>query len=75
MSIVCWQTILMKHHTLSFQKLRKMLQNLSSAAVVIGALRVNLGTLDQVNLTNSRQYISLITLSLLTLKAPRKKCI
>ena len=24
-----------------FQKLRKMLQNLSSAAVVIGALRVN----------------------------------
>ena len=32
--------ILMKYHTLFFQKLRKMLQNLSSAAVVIGALRV-----------------------------------
>ena len=60
---------------LIFSKIKKMLQNLSSAAVVIGALRVNLGTLDQVNLTNSRQYISLITLSLLTLKAPRKKCI
>ena len=30
----------MKYHTL-FLKLGKMLQNLSSAAVVIGALRVN----------------------------------
>ena len=34
------QTILMKHHTLFFPKLGKMSQNLSSAAVVIGALRV-----------------------------------
>ena len=42
MRIVCWQTILMKYHTFFFQKLRKMSQNLSSAAVVIGALRVNL---------------------------------
>ena len=33
--------ILMKYHTLFFRKLGKMLQNLSSAAVVIGALRVN----------------------------------
>ena len=34
--------ILMKYHTLFFfQKLGKMSQNLSSAAVVIGALRVN----------------------------------
>ena len=40
MRIVCWQTILMKYHTLLFQKLGKMSQNLSSAAVVIGALRV-----------------------------------
>ena len=34
--------ILMKYHTLIyfFRKLEKMLQNLSSAAVVIGALRV-----------------------------------
>ena len=31
----------MKHHALFFKKLRKMSQNLSSAAVVIGALRVN----------------------------------
>ena len=38
MRIVCWQTILMKHYILFFiRKLGKM----SSAAVVIGALRVN----------------------------------
>ena len=30
----------MKYHTFFFLKLGKMLQNLSSAAVVIGALRV-----------------------------------
>ena len=30
----------MKYHTLFFQKLGKMSQNLSSAALVIGALRV-----------------------------------
>ena len=40
MRIVCWQTILIKYHTF-FRKLGKMSQNLSSAAVVIGALRVN----------------------------------
>ena len=34
-------TILMKHHTLFFRKLGKMLQNLSSAAVVIGALNLS----------------------------------
>ena len=38
MRIVCWQTILMKYHTLLFSKIRKDAQNLSSAAVVIGAL-------------------------------------
>ena len=32
----------MKYHTLFFQKLGKMSQNLLSAAVVIGALRVNM---------------------------------
>ena len=31
----------MKYHTLFLLKIRKMLQNLSSATVVIGALRVN----------------------------------
>ena len=36
MRIVCWQTILMKYHTL----LGKMSQYLSSAAVVIGALSI-----------------------------------
>ena len=34
----------MKYHTLFLSKLGKMSQNLSSAAVVIGALRVNKGT-------------------------------
>ena len=42
MRIVCWQTILMKYHSLFFGKLREMSQKLSSAAVVIGALRVNI---------------------------------
>ena len=32
----------MKYHTLFFRKLEKMSQNLSSTAVVIGALRVNI---------------------------------
>ena len=40
MRIVCWQMILMKHHTLFFQKLGKMSQNMLSTVVVIGALRV-----------------------------------
>ena len=40
MGIVCWQTILMKYHTLFFSKTKTMSQNLSSAAVVIGTLRV-----------------------------------
>ena len=44
MKIVCWQTILMKYHILFFSKIKKDV-NLSSAAVVIGALRVNIGLL------------------------------
>ena len=40
MRIFSWQTILMKYNTLFFQKLGKMLQNSSSTAVVIGALRI-----------------------------------
>ena len=40
MRIVCWQMILMKNHTLFFRKLGKMSQNVSFAAVMIGALRV-----------------------------------
>ena len=40
MRIVYLQTILMKYHTLFFRKLGEMSENLSSAAVVIGALRV-----------------------------------
>ena len=45
MRIVCWQTILMKYHTLFFSKIGEVVANLSSAAVVIGALRVNYGIL------------------------------
>ena len=41
MTIFCQQTILLKYHALHFQKLGKMSQNLLSAAVVIGTLRVN----------------------------------
>ena len=41
MRIVCWQTILLKYHALFLSKLGKMSQNVSSAAVVIGALRVS----------------------------------
>ena len=40
MRIVCWQTILMKNHTF-FRKSGKMSQNISSAAVVIGTLKVH----------------------------------
>ena len=39
MRIVCWQTILMKYNTLILSKTEKDVENLSSAAVVIGALR------------------------------------
>ena len=49
MRIVCWQTILMKYHTLLFRKLGKMSQNLSSAAVVIGALRVKMTLTEPLN--------------------------
>ena len=40
MRIVCWHAILFKYQTLFFRKLGKISENLSSAAVVICALRV-----------------------------------
>ena len=48
------QTILVKYHTLFFQKLGKTSSNLSSAAIVIGALRVKTlkGKLTGVKLEN-----------------------
>ena len=46
----------MRHHTLFFRKLRKILQNLSSAEVVIGALR---------ELTNSQEAADLCVCHLL----------
>ena len=59
MKIVCLHTILMKYHSLFFRKLGKMSQNLSSAAVVIGALRVKilypiLKTVDPGQLASAR---------------------
>ena len=46
MRIVCWQTILMKIvYLIFFRKFGKMSKNLSSAAVVTGALRVKISTL------------------------------
>ena len=41
MRIVCWQTILMKYHSLLFSKIKKDVAKFASAAVVIGSLRVN----------------------------------
>ena len=41
MRIVYWQMILCNIIPYFFRKLGKMFQNLSSAAVLIGALRVN----------------------------------
>ena len=46
MRIVCWQTILVKCHALFCQKLGKMSQNLSSAAVLIGTLRFSKMTME-----------------------------
>ena len=42
MRIVCWQTILMKYHSLFLSKIRRDVAKFVSAAVVIGALRVKL---------------------------------
>ena len=52
----------MKHHTLFFRKLGKMSQNLSSAAVVIGPLRVKYtSTINFIN------CILLISIKLMTM--------
>ena len=53
MRIVSWQTILVEYQPYFFRKLRKMLQNLSSAAVVIGALRVKLSNIIVTILLNT----------------------
>ena len=55
----------MKNHTLFFQKLGKMSQNLSSAAVVIGALRVK----------NLRSYTTACCLSTIYFKVQQPKMI
>ena len=59
MRIVCWQTIIMKHHTLFFLKIGKMSQNLSSAAVVICVLMVKY--IHQLSLPQSDVWKELYT--------------
>ena len=56
MRTVCWQTILMKYHTLFLLKTRKDSQNLSSAAVVIGALRAKYSMTLKVDLLSIILY-------------------
>ena len=50
---ICWQTILMKYHTLFFS------QKLSSAAVVIGALKANRSISSQSLLTWIKMKINI----------------
>ena len=50
-----------------FRKLRKMSQNLSSAAVVIGALRVNYLSASDVR-TRDRNFCRVLTVCLLVTK-------
>ena len=63
MRIVCWQTILMKYNTLfCFKKMGKILQNLSSASVVIGALRLNSFQGGTIGFTTSLAFLLWISL-------------
>ena len=56
---VGWQTILMKYHTLFlFPKFGKMLQNLPSAAVVIGALRAGIDRFWEQSENRQKHYQS-----------------
>ena len=43
MRIVCWQTILLKYHTLFLSKIRKDVAKFVACCSLIGALRVNYG--------------------------------
>ena len=57
------KTILVKYHTLFFRKLGKMSQNLSSAAVVIGALRVKVKSPTlSLSLSLSKMILKLVIL-------------
>ena len=74
---------------ISFRKLGKTLQNLSSAAVIIGALRVNTFQQDKTESSDQTVWMHRLVcdfvriqqiscfhdMANLTLKAPRKKCI
>ena len=53
--------ILMKYHTLFFQKNVKDVQNLSSAAVVIGALRVKIKRQKNNNTELKFEKITILT--------------
>ena len=65
MRIVCRQMTLMKYHTLFFFKLGKMSQNLSSAAVLIGALTFKAPP----TICSRRQFKILLLFSKITNKA------
>ena len=58
----------MKYHTVFFSKLGKISQNLSSAAVVIGALRVSdvFQTLEIFYLSGSKDPVDLIYIRVFT---------
>ena len=53
----------MKYHTLFFRKLGKLLQNLSSATIVIGALRVYLVKKSADDIKHMNNYPACIELT------------
>ena len=67
MRIVCQQTIFMTYHSLFFLKLGKISQNLLSAAVVIGALRVKINW-DCIQVTFTQKVLFHIFLSKLLME-------
>ena len=61
MGTICWKTILMKYHTLFFfPKIKKDVSKLSSAAVVIGALRVKIKRQKNNNTELKFEYITIL---------------
>ena len=60
--------ILKKYHTLFFRKQGKMSQNLSSAAVVIGALRVNKPLSAKVTIFQVKNQYSIFFMSIYHVK-------
>ena len=65
MRIICWQTILMTYHTFFFRKFGRMSLNLSSAAVVIGTIRIKSMFLNRVRNAHLVKLVQVICLLLL----------